>query len=174
MKQTFKDLNFMPSCITDIIINGKASNPSATKKIISAISDSNILQKKGGYLFMMSISGDCCNLGIQPYQIDGERKYHYEIEMPEDAFMLTGFINSNRSLTLLFKLTPEKYKAGLSQEEKNAYREVFIKFARFLLEHGFPEDFEIDLVTNSLLTSAGIIDNGPQTVEELSALTLQA
>ena len=162
----------MHSSITDIIINGAQTNQRETKKIISAISNNNILQKKGGYLFMIAINGECCTLGIQPYQIDGERKYHYEIEMPEDAFMLTGFINTNRSLTLLFKLTPEKYKAGLSAEEKNSYREVFIRFARFLLEYSFPADFEIDLVTNSLLTSAGIIDKEPLTIKDLSVLAL--
>ena len=160
----------MNSGITDIIVNGTSTSPREIKKIISAISDDNTLQKKGGYLFMVSISGDCCTLGIQPYQIGGERKYHYEMEMPKDDFMLTGFVNTNRSLTLLFKLTPEKYKQGLSVEEKKSFREVFIRFARFLLEYKFPENFEIDVVTNSLLVSAGIVDKEPLTVKELGDL----
>ena len=160
----------MHSNITNIIINGAKSSPKETEKIILAMSNDNILQEKGGYLFIVSISGDCCTLGIQPYHINGERKYHYEIEMPEDEFMLTGFINSNRSLTLLFKVTPEKYKQGLSTEEKASFSEVFIRFARFLMEYSFPENFEIDLVTKSLLVSAGIVEKEPLTIKELGDL----
>ena len=160
----------MHSNITNIIVNGTPTSPRKIKKNISAMSDEDILQEKGGYLFMVSISEDCCTLGIQPYQIDGERKYHYELEMPEDEFMLTGFINTNRSLTLLFKLTPEKYKQGLSVEEKKSFREVFIRFGRFLMEYDFPGNFEIDLVTKSLLVSADIIEKEPLTVKELANL----
>ena len=160
----------MHSDITDIIINGASITPPEIKKIISAMSDTNILQQKGGYLFMVSINNNCCTLGIQPYQIDGERKYHYELEMPEDDFMLTGFINSNRSLTLLFTLTPEKYKEGLSKEEKRSFRKVFIKFALLLLEYEFPGSFEIDIVTQSLLISADIVNKEPLTVKDLSEL----
>ena len=162
----------MHSDITDIIVNGTPTSPRKIKKIISAMSNENILQEKGGYLFMVSITGYCCTLGIQPYQIGGERKYHYEIEMPEDEFMLTGFINSNRSLTLLFKLTPEKYKQGLSAEENASFREVFIRFARFLLEYNFPENFEIDFITQSLLVSAGMADKEPLTIKELGGLPI--
>ncbi len=162
----------MPSGITDVIINGKATSSCKLRNIISAMSDNNILQQKGGYIFMVSIHDASCTLGIQPYQIAGERKYHYELEMPDDELMLTGFINTNRSLTLLFKLTPEKYKQGLSNEEKASFRKVFIKFARLLLEYDFPDTFEIDFVTQSLLVSAGIIDSEPLTVKELGDIEL--
>ncbi|MDA3797945.1 MAG: hypothetical protein PF692_02575 [Kiritimatiellae bacterium] len=162
----------MRSEITDIIVNEKPTRLSKFRKIISAISNPDILAEKGGYLFMVLIDGSCCNLGIQPYQINGERQYHYNMLMPENEFLLTGFINVNCSLTILFKVTPEKYKAGLSAYEKASFREVFIRFARLLLENNFPEDFEIDIVTRSLLLRAGIVNTEPSTVKELGELEI--
>ena len=162
----------MCSKITDIIINEKPTKLSEFRKIILAISNPDILAEKGGYLFMVLINGSCCNVGIQPYHINGERQYHYDMVMPENEFLLTGFINANCSLTILFKMTPEKYKTGLTVDEKASFREVFIRFARLLLEYNFPEDFEIDIVTRSLLVSAGIVNAEPLTVKELGELKI--
>ena len=161
----------MHSKIKKIIINGNPAKPCEVRKIISSISDKNILIEKGGYLFTVLISGDCCNLGILPYQIDGTRKYHFELDMPADELILTGFINTNNSITLLFKLTPEKYKRGLSPKEKSAFKEAFYRFFCFLLEYGFPGNFEIDTVTQDLLTSSGILKTAPHTAEELVSLS---
>ena len=85
--------------------------------------------------------------------------------------LLTGFINTNNSITVLFKLTSEKYKRGLSPEEKSAFKEAFCRFFCFLLEYGFPGNFEIDTVTQSLLISLGILNKAPHTAEELVSLS---
>jgi len=157
--------------ITKVMVNGKTTSPPAFKKIIAAMSNEQILREKGGYLFMVLIRGGCCYLGIKPYQINGERTHHYELDMPQDEQLLTGFINPNRSLTLLFKTTPEKCKNGFTTDEKADFRESFIQFARFLLKNGFPADFEVDSITQDLLVEADIINETTLTVGALGALS---
>ncbi len=158
--------------ITNIIINGKATEARQLKKIMSAIGNDKILIEKGGYIFMVLINENCCNLGIQPYQINGERKFHYELNMPEDNRLMTGFINTNHSVTLLIKATAELCDNGLSQDQKEYFYEAYVKFARFLMAYGFPSHFEIDMLTGSLLKETGIMNNVPLNIKELGALPI--
>ncbi len=160
----------MGNAIKKVTVNGESTAPNELRKMLTAMCDKRILMEKGGYLFSVSITTDHCVLGIQPYQIHGERKYHYDLNMPMNKWLLTGFINSTQSISIIFKPTSGMYKNGLSEEEKNSFYEVYIKFARFLIEHGFSNNFEIDFATKLLLTETGILEESPGEIGELARL----
>lgn len=158
-----------PSGIRKIILNNKKKTARGLKPIISALSDQDTLVEKSGYLFNSSINGNCLCIGILPYFIDGERTHHYDIELPEDGkCMLRGFINSNAMLTILFIPEKDTYDGAFLSGMKELFCDNYVRLARFLIENGFPEDFELDLVTKCLFDETKMFTDIPATVKELA------
>ncbi len=142
--------------ITEFIVNGKTTSPKKLRKIVTAMGDADIIAVKGGYIFNVSFQATTMVLGIMPYLIHGQRTRHYDIKMPEDRYMLVGFINSNSTLDLMFKVSRAEYKAGLSDETKQHYAERCTVFAAIMLEHGLPADYVINQVTVAIMTEIGL------------------
>ena len=158
-----------PSGITKIILNKKKKKSDELKSIIPALSDSDTLIQKSGFLFNSSISGNCICIGILPYFIDGQRTHHYDIELPEcGKCVLIGFINSNETLTILFKPQSDTYNDGFLPGMADIFRDNYIRLARFLIENGFSEDFELDLVSKCLFDETKMFTKIPETVKELA------
>jgi hypothetical protein len=160
----------MVSGIKKVILNGKKTRKSIIKQAVSALHNKTIIAEKGGYLFKVHIQNHHLHIGIVPYYINGQRAHHYDIEITEHKYTLTGFINSNKSISLLVKLTQEEYKKGLSLEDKTRFHETYIRFALFLLEYGYPESTEIDMVTRMLLKELELSKEIPTTIKELGNL----
>ncbi len=158
----------MDSGIQNVILNEKKTDKNTLKQIIPALSNPTILNEKGGYIFKTLVLEDTLYLGLLPYLIDGKRTYHFNIKMPQEEFVLIGFINSNGSIELLFKMKPEQYKAGLSLEEIKYYRKSYIKFARCLLEFKFNEEVKLDAVTRQALTEIKIFTEVPRNIKGLA------
>lgn len=158
----------MPSGITKTTLNGKLASSGDLKEALSALSDKLVLAEKGGYLFKSLIQDDHLYLGVLPYFINGQRALHHDIDLPEDPFTLIGFINSNGSLGLVFKLSKEYFKEGLTSETICLFREQYIRFAAFLIENDFPTGFEIDIITKQLLVETGTFPDPPENVGELA------
>ena len=153
--------------ITEIVINKKITAPKKVRQMITAMGDHKVIATKGGYIFNVSFQESTITLGILPYFIHGQRTRHYDIEMPEDYYKLFGFINSNGSMDLMFKVSKADYKAGLSDATKQQFAANCIDFAAFLLEYGFPQDCLINQVTVALMAEIGIII-APPTVSSLA------
>lgn len=147
--------------ITEVVINKKVIAPKKVRKMITAMGDHKVIAAKGGYIFNVSFQESIIILGVLPYFIHGQRTRHYDIEMPEDYYKLFGFINSNGSMDLMFKVSRAEYKTGLSVETKQQFAENCIDFAKFLVEYGFPQDCIINQVTVALMTEIGIILDPP-------------
>lgn len=162
----------MKSEINRITLNGNTTSQAELKNVFSALYDTAILAEKGGYIFKSLIKEDHLYLGILPYFINGQRALHHDIELPEDPFTLIGFINSNSSLGLIFKISKEKLDQGLSHEEVHSYREQYIRIARFFLEYNFPKDFEIDIMTQQVLIDLKILPVVPANLGELAENSL--
>jgi len=157
------------SGISRVILNKQKKKPGELKSIIAALSDRDMLVEKSGYLFNSSINGNCLCLGILPYFIDGERTYHYDIELPEiGKCILLGFINSNEALTLLFKPEKNTYTDSFLPGMAELFRDNYVRLARFLIENGFPADFQLDLVTKCLFDETKMFKDIPATVKELA------
>ena len=156
--------------ITEIVINKKVAAPKKVRKMITAMGDHEVIAAKGGYIFNVSFQASTISLGILPYFINGQRTRHYDLEMPEDYFKLFGFINSNSSIDLMFKVSRADYKAGLNDAIKQQFAANCIDFATFLVEYGFPQDCLVNQVTVALLAEIGVILETP-TISSLANST---
>lgn len=143
--------------ITEFIVNGKVTSPKQLRKIVTAMGDANIIAVKGGYIFNVSFQDATMVLGVMPYLIHGQRTRHYDIKMPEDRYMLVGFINSNGTLDLMFKVSRAEYRAGLSDETKQHYADRCITFATIMLEYGLPEHCIINPITVAIMAEIELI-----------------
>ncbi|MCK5199236.1 MAG: hypothetical protein KAR21_12835, partial [Spirochaetales bacterium] len=58
----------------------------------------------GGFLLKVTVLADQIYIGIIPNFINGERTFHYDIEIGvENEFTLIGAVNHQQIFTLLFK-----------------------------------------------------------------------
>ncbi|MCG8571463.1 MAG: hypothetical protein MJB14_15115, partial [Spirochaetes bacterium] len=130
-----------------ITLNGKSSSEKEMKKIIPVLSNPAILTEKGGYLFKAIIHSDHIFLGLVPYMINNQRMNHYDLVIPDDPYRLTGFINSNCSLTIIMEVSAEYNKIGLTELQKYHFARSYIEFCEFLIHFGFNPDFELNIVT---------------------------
>ena len=160
----------MNSGISTVILNEKPASSEELKKIVTALCDKKIIVEKGGFLFSSCIRGNTLYIGILPYFTNGERNYHYNIELPEDKSILTGFINSNASLEIFFKLTIEEQKKKLTSDQIFRFRENYIKLCRFFLENGFSGSFKFSPIAIAPLVELGIFPEAPDTVEKFAKL----
>ncbi len=123
------------------------------REILTAVADPKVLAVKGGFLIKLALQGQVLDLALLPYQIDGQRTYHYNMILPEEcACILTGFINTNRSITMMIDQPHDKTsRQPLSVEQRKAYLQSFLDFADLFIRHGFDPGFELDLITNQIL-----------------------
>ena len=158
-----------PSGITKVILNDKVTTPAYQKSIISTLSNREILIRKNGYIFSSSIREDCLCLGILPYFIEGERTHHYDIDLSvKGKCILFGFINSNETIAILFKPDKETYNNGFLPGIVDVFRDNYIRLARFLINYGFAENFELDLATRNIMEESKLFTETPLTVRELA------
>jgi len=165
----------LSSGITKIILNGRETSNSEIKSVIFALSDMNILIQKSGYIFNSSILENCLCLGLLPYFIEGERTHHYDIDLPvKGKCVLYGFINSNRSLGILFKPDGDTYNGAFLPGIADLFRDNYIRLARFLINNGFSEDFRLDIATKNILEETKLLPEIPSTVKELALHCLKS
>lgn len=128
------------------------------KSMIKGLNDKKIRTEKGGYLFKASLSESTLFLGILPEFNQGDRNYHYNIELPDNPeFFLTGSLNPDGEFSILF-IPKEK---ELSSSSINAYRTIYLAFAENLLALGLKEPGSLNMVTTMLLQSSGLFPEGP-------------
>jgi len=162
--------NTIPSSgITYIVLNDKEKSSKEIKAIISSLSDHKILILKSGFIFNASIINDSLYMGVLPYFIEGERTHHYDIHLPlQGKCLIYGFINSNKTLDLLFKPTSETYNGCFLPGIADIFRDNYIRLARFLIENGFGRHVAFDFGTQSIFEETKLFVNIPRTVEDLA------
>jgi len=159
------------SGIARVILNDEEKSEESLGAIIPVLSNRDILIEKGGYIFNSSISDNCLCLSIRPCFIDGQRMYHYEIELPvKGECVLFGFITSN-GLALLFKPESNTYERGFLPGMAAIFRDNYVRLARFLVEHGFSRHFALEFTTISTLEEVRLFAEIPATVNELALRT---
>lgn len=158
--------------INKIILNRDLIANKEIKRIISSLADKSILTAKGGFLIKSTVIGSVIHLAVIPYQIDGERTYHYNMIMPENAeYILTGFINSNLSLTLI--IDNKKYKE-LNRVQKKEFLIQYVLLSKFLIENGFNKNFSLDVITLQVINNLTEKKNYMNNIFDLANLSVEA
>lgn len=109
-------------------------------------------------------------MGMLPCFIGSERTHHYDIDIPESPFNLIGFVNLDTSIELFFKLSRDDYEKGLNDADRVRYREMYVRFARFMLEMSLPHRTELKCATRDLLREFDVIPEPPETIGALAAV----
>jgi hypothetical protein len=154
--------------MTSLVINGQQESDSGGKTIITSLSDQAVLQARGGFLVKTGHLDGTQYLELLPYVLEGERTYHYTMHLPDVVqYGLSGFINTNRTLTLIPIVTESYLQEGLSSEQKLQFREQYRLFSLVLVDHGFNSIFSLDTVTIQVLDQIGY-PGEPATVADLA------
>lgn len=154
-------MNQPPSAI---ILNGTPATDTQRSELTHALSTPAIITEKGGYLFKSRLDSNTFHFGVLPNFLNGERTYHYNIDLGEDPHTLIGSINVNGTLTILFKLPPHTPASALSENDRDAYRAQYSALAQFLLQHGLPETVLLDPPTRQALAETGLYATVPEVV----------
>lgn len=155
----------------NVTLNGAPIGAPELRAVVASLCDPPSIREKGGFLFKASLQEATVHLGVLPYFIGTERCYHYHIVLPgADPFRLTGFINSNLSMTLLVDADNRSARERLTDEDKRAYVSRFRRFAEFLVGQGFDPDFAVDQVTIHMLRSIAAPAFSPTTVAGMATM----
>jgi hypothetical protein len=149
------------------LLNGHAPDPAAFALLKEALSTPAIIAEKGGYLFKSRVDGQTFHFGIQPNFLNGQRTYHYDIDIGPSVYNLIGSINANGTLTAAFKLDRAKIGHPLPETDKREYRRQYAELARFLVECGWPASFPLDAVSTEVLRQAELAN---ETADHLGLL----
>ena len=137
--------------------------------MIKGLNDNKIRTEKGGYLFKAAMDEKYFYLGIKPAFLEGQRSYHYHIELPRKLeYFLTGSVNPEGIFSILFiPRSPE-----LTGKEQYIYTNLYRAFAHNLLERGLEKPGHLDDVTPQLLLSLGEWNTQkiPRSLEEILCL----
>ena len=149
----------------DLIFNGEAAKPIITSKMVHAFYDYNILKSCGGYVFTYRIDKGTAYIGVMPSIIDGQRSNHYDLKAgPETKVFLTGGINTNGEISLLFKIS----KTELTMEIKSELRELYIKLADLLIKNGYEGPGALDWITRKIIEESELFLPIPSTIFDLT------
>ncbi len=147
-------------------LNGKTGKPSIALGFIEALNDERIITEKGGFLFKALAAGDRLVLGVTPCFIDGERTYHYDTELPgENEFTLIGSVTPDGIFEILFK----PRSRILPSEDIRKYADIYVMFARFLLENGYSGQGILSTVTIGMLREAELFHTLPDNLAGLAS-----
>lgn len=142
----------------EINLNGEKAGRRLVKSMIKGLNDKAVRTAKGGFLFKASADEKTLYLGILPEFNQGERNYHYNINLPGDPeYFLTGSLNPEGVFSILF--VPREKE--LSEESREAYRNLYKCFAETLLNLGLNRPGELNMVTTMLLESSAVLPDGP-------------
>ncbi|MDA3939654.1 MAG: hypothetical protein PF693_10125 [Spirochaetia bacterium] len=157
---------------TDLNINGKAETNTTTSKMIQAFFNKDILQSSGGYILTYKIHKYVSYLGIMPSIIAGQRSNHYDLKTgPVTEVFLTGGINTNGEISLIYKITKEE----LTEKIKSELKELYISFANLLKKNGYEGDGTYDWITVKIIEESQLFLPIPSTIFDLPpALSLSS
>jgi hypothetical protein len=149
----------------DLIINGEAAKPIIISKMVHAFNDYKILKSCGGYILTFRIDKNTAYIGVMPSIIAGQRSNHYDLKAgPETKIFLTGGINANGEISLLFKIS----KTELTEEIKSELRELYINLAVLLIKNGYKGPGTFDWITRKIIEESELFSPIPPTIFNLT------
>lgn len=151
-----------------IKLNGEVASSQDLTLLAKALSTPTIVREKGGYLFKSRMDPQAFHFGILPNFLNGQRTYHYDIDIGPSEFNLIGSINASGSLTAVFK--PARTKSGhvLLEANSGEYRRQYGELARFLIECGLPSSFPLDSISTDVLRETQLCGECAITIDLLA------
>jgi hypothetical protein len=146
---------------SEIIINGNTFKKKDLVKMIKAFNNSTILNSYGGYIYTFRIHNNNTYMGIKPSIIDGQRSNHYNLVAgPETKVFLTGGINPNGEISLLFKISEKE----LTNELKFQLKEHYIQFADLLITNKYNGKGNLEWISRKMLEESQLFFPIPNTI----------
>lgn len=153
----------------NIVFNGGRETREDVARVVASLADPGLIVEKGGFIFKSLLSSDEFRFGVLPSFQDGERTYHYNIDVGEGR-VLIGFINPNATMTLIFKPSREELRIGFGDELRAEYRHQYVVLADFLVENGFPSSFRLDQISSDVLVTMRIFARTISCVGDIQAI----
>lgn len=126
-----------------------------------------ILKKKtvanaGGILYKAHMTEKSIAIGIVPYFWYGERKYHYDIHLPEEnEYTLFGTLTTEGVLSVYFKMN------DITNEKRGEIKKRYSRFATLLTRTQTNLPLELDPLTLQLLYTQKIYPETAKILEDL-------
>ena len=148
----------------ELIINGETPKTKTISNMIRAFSNLDLLNSYGGYIFTFRIQNKITYLGIKPAILDGQRNNHFKLNAgPDTKIFLTGSINTNGEISLLFKIKKEE----LNDDIKLQLKELYIQFATFLIENRYNGLGKFEWITIKIIKESKLFSPVPMTIYNL-------
>lgn len=151
----------------NVVLNGEVPSRRGLAQMARALADPAILTEKGGFLFRAAVLDEVLHVGMVPSFQDGQRNYHYDIPLPETRLSLTGFVNPDGSLTVLF-VVPGRLPDELTDADRRYARGLYARLAGFLLEAGVPSGTPVEETTRAVIEEAALSAREPMNLTELA------
>ena len=149
----------------NLVLNGETIKTTQITKMVYAFGNPDILKSCGGYILTYRKQGDILYLGVKPAIIDGQRSNHYDLQSgPDTKIYITGSINPNGELSLLFKIP----KKELSKKNKLKLKELYIQFARLLIENRYEGLGKLDWITKKIIEESKLFSPAPKSIYDLN------
>lgn len=104
-------------------------------------------------------------IGLSPKEINRCRGSHYDLKAgPETKVFLTGGINANGEISLLFKIS----KTALNDEIKSELRELYISLASLLKKNGYEGPGTFEWITRKIIEESRLFLPIPSTIFDLT------
>lgn len=149
---------------TELVINGETASKITISGMVKAFYNLKTVKSYGGYILTYRIHNDISYIGVKPAIMEGQRNNHYDlIAGPETKVFLTGGINTNGEISLLFKIS----KIELNDKKKSELRELYLNFSYLLIDNGFKGPGTLDWITKNILGESKLFSNVPKTIYDL-------
>ena len=150
--------------INDLIINGEAAKTKTISKMIHAFYNPVLLSSCGGYIFTYRRHNNILYIGVKPAIIEGQRSNHFDLDAgPETKVFLTGNINPNGEISLLFKIS----KINLNEKTKLDLKELYIQFSSLLINHNYKGPGKFEWITKKMIEESALFSPVPMTIYDL-------
>ncbi len=147
-----------------LYINDADAKPKTISRMIQAFSNIDILNSYGGYIFTYRIHNGINYLGIMPAILEGQRSNHFDLKAgPETKIFLTGGINADTEISLLFKIP----KIELTEKIKSELRDLYINLANLLIKNGYSGTGTLDWITRNIIEESELFSPVPMTIYDL-------
>ncbi len=149
---------------TDLILNGKVPKSKTILKMVEAFSNFDILSTYGGYIFTFRIHNNVQYMGIKPAIIEGQRSNHFNLNAgPDTKIFLTGNINPNGEISLLFKIAKKEMNNKIISELK----ELYIQFASLLIKNNYQGEGKLEWITKKILEESQLFQPVPMKIYDI-------
>jgi len=147
-----------------LILNGETAGSKTIAQMVQAFCSPDILRSCGGYIITFRAHDNTAYMGVMPSILGGQRSNHYDLKAgPETNVFLTGGINADGEISLLFNIS----KAELTADTESELRGLYFRFADLLTQNGYEGPGTLDWISRKIMQESEIFSPIPLTIFDL-------